>query len=78
MVDYERLKADYQRLRDEAMLQFNLATKDARQQWDEAEERWKKFIADADPQKTQADLTAAGQQMLDAMRDAYERMKKAI
>jgi hypothetical protein len=78
MADYEQLKADYARLRDEARLQLDLASKEAKQQWEDAEERWKKFIAEANPQKTQAEFVAAGQQVLDAMRDVYERMKKAI
>lgn len=74
----DNLKADLAKLRDEAKVQAHLGTMEARQEWEEIETKWNRFVSEAGLHRSGEDIKAALRTLADELRAAYERLKKAL
>jgi hypothetical protein len=74
----EELKADLAKLRDEARVRVHLGTMEARQEWEEIEAKWNRFVAEAGLHKSGEGLKAALQNLGNELREAYRRLSKAL
>ncbi len=74
----EELKANLAKLRDEAKVQVHLGTMEARQEWDEFEAKWRRFVAEAGLHKSGENIKSALAVLADELRSGYERLKKAL
>ena len=66
------------RLRDEVRLKLNLASKEARDEWEKLEERWEHFRRKADLDETAAGVGGSVDDLVDELRKGYERIRKAL
>ncbi len=74
----DKLKADLATLRDEARVQAQLGSMEARQEWDAAEAKWNHFVAQAGLAETGQNIKSALEMLGDELRASYERLKKAL
>ncbi len=74
----EKLKEDLQRARDEVEVQLNLASKEARDEWDELERRWKNFEAKAKLEESAESIGEALELLGDELRKGYAKLKAAL
>lgn len=74
----DKLKADLATLRDEARVQAQLGSMEARQEWDKAEAKWNHFVAQAGLEETGQNIKSALEMLGDELRASYERLKKAL
>lgn len=72
------LKADIAKLRDEAKVRVHLGTLDAKQEWEEVEAKWARFVAEAGLHKSGDDIKTALQSLGNELRGAYQRLKQAL
>lgn len=66
------------RLRDEVRLKLNLASMEARDEWEKLEERWEQFRRKADLDETAAGVGGSVDDLVDELRKGYERIRKAL
>ncbi|MCT2398324.1 hypothetical protein [Novosphingobium mangrovi (ex Huang et al. 2023)] len=78
MTDWDELKADVERFRDEARVQAHLASKDAQDQWAELEDKWHEFARKAELAKSGEGIRSAIEVLGDELKQAYERIKKSV
>ena len=52
MVDYDELKLELKKMRDELSLRMHLASMEAKDEWDELEGKWRRFNSQADMGRT--------------------------
>lgn len=69
---------DLKRRRDELALQIHLGSKEAQDEWDELEKKWKKFQADAELEESGKAIGGVIGQLGTELENAYERLKKAL
>ncbi len=74
----ENLKVELAALRDEARVQANLGSMEARQEWEEAEAKWNHFVAQAGLHETGQNIKSALEILGEELRASYERLKKAL
>lgn len=67
---------ELKRLRDEMRVQMNLASKEAKDEWERLEGRWHKLQEKAHPAKEVA--AEAGKQVLDELGTAYRRLRDIL
>src|SRR3546814_14291527 len=72
------LKADLAKLRDEAKVQVHLVTMETKQEWEEIEAKWNRFVAEAGLHKSGEGIKAALQSLGNDLRAAYQRLMQAI
>jgi predicted enzyme related to lactoylglutathione lyase len=77
MSTLEQVKADLARLRDEAKVQAHLGGMEARQEWEELEEKWHRFVAEADLQSSAQSIAKAVGNVGQELRSAYQRLARA-
>src|SRR3546814_5896558 len=70
------LKADLAKLRDEAKVQVHLGTMETKQEWEEIEAKWNRFVAEAGLHKSGEGIKAALQSLGNELRAAYQRLKQ--
>lgn len=78
MIALEELKADLAKLRDETRVQVSLGTMEARQEWDDIEVKWNRFVAEAGLHKSGESIKTALSALGDELRSAYQRLKRAL
>jgi hypothetical protein len=78
MSDFEELKADLERIRDEIRLKLHLASMDAKDEWHDLEGKWQSFSERAEMHKTAEGLGAALGDVGEELKQAYRRLRKAI
>ena len=66
------------RLRDEVRLKLNLASMEARDEWEKLEERWQQFRSKADLDETAEGVGGSVDDLVDELRKGYERIRKAL
>ena len=74
----ENLKAELAELRDEAKVQAHLGGMEARQEWEQAEHKWDRFVAEARLHDSGQNIKSALVILADELRASYERLKKAL
>lgn len=77
MKKIEDVKADLTRLRDEAKVQVELGRMEIRDEWNELETKWNRFLAEARVHESGQAIKSALASLADELRQAYERMKNA-
>jgi len=80
---FEKLVGDLATQRDELRVKLHLLKADARDEWEELEEKWQHFESRmgrvGDSAKTSAqEIGAATEQLGEELAQAYKRLKKAI
>lgn len=78
MAKLEEILAELAQARDELRVQLHLASKDAEDEWDNLTEEWDKFLSRSQFDKSSEEVGEAARQLGMRMKDAYDRMKKAI
>lgn len=78
MADFDKLMEDLKRARDEMRLQLHLASKEAEDEWTELTGEWDKFLSRAQFDRSTDEVGEAARQLGLRMKDAYDRMKKAV
>src|SRR3546814_19468027 len=72
------LKADLAKLRDEAKVQVHLGTMETKQEWEEIEAKWTRFVAEAGLHKSGEGIKAALQSLGHDLRAAYQRLPQTV
>ncbi len=78
MSTVENLKAELAALRDEAKLQAHLGSMEAQQEWQKAEAKWNRFVAEAGLHDSGQSIKSALEKLGEELRASYERLKKAL
>ena len=78
MADLGDIIADLKQKRDELRLQLHLGTKDAEDEWEELMGQWDKFLTVSQFEKSSDEIGEAARELGLRMKDAYDRMKKAL
>ena len=78
MSDFDDLKAELKRARDEIALRLHLASMEAKQEWQELEGKWNDFAARADMDETAEGIGAALKQLGMELKQGYGRLKNAL
>ena len=78
MDDFDDLIEELKQKRDELRVQLNLASKDARDEWEELEAKMEEFSSKAQLQETGEGIGKALGELGNEIKLGYERMRKAI
>lgn len=78
MPDFSNLIEDLKRTRDEIKLKIHLGSKDLQTEWSEIEKRWEDFERKADLDRSAKDVGDALQILGSELRDAFQRVRKAL
>jgi chromosome segregation ATPase len=85
MPDFDELLQDLKQARDELRLQIHLASKEAKEEWDELEDKMEDFSAKAKKFSEDAKLKETGEGLGEALgkvghelKKGYERLRKAM
>jgi uncharacterized phage-like protein YoqJ len=78
MPDIKKMAEDLKQNYDELKLKVHLGSKDAQDEWAELQERWKSFENHADLKKSKEDLGDAVQILGSELKDAFDRIRKAL
>ena len=78
MSNLEQLLADLKQKRDELELQVKLGSMEAKQEWEELEEKFKEFSSKAQLQQTAEGVSDALGSLGDELKKGYERLTKAL
>lgn len=78
MPDFSNLIEDLKRTRDEIKLKIHLGSKDLQTEWSEIEKRWEDFERKADLDRSAKDVGDALQILGSELRDAFQRLRKAL
>lgn len=70
-------------LRDELRLQSHLFSMEAKDEWNELEDKWSKFSKDMEPTRvamneSSADVGAATKLLMEEMEEGYYKIKKSL
>ena len=78
MSDFDDLKAELKRARDEIALRLHLASMDAKWEWQELEGKWNDFAARAEVDETTEGVGVALKNLGTELKLAYDRLKNAL
>ncbi len=78
MTDFDELRADLKRMRDELALKIHLGSKEAQAQWAILEKKWEQFAAEAELGKSAKDIGAAARSLGDELKSGFDGIKKAL
>ena len=78
MPDFSNLIEDLKRTRDEIKLKIHLGSKDLQTEWSEIEKRWENFERKAEIDRSAKDVGDALQILGSELRDAFQRVRKAL
>lgn len=78
MEDLEKMMADLKQKRDELRLQMHLASKEAKEEWNELDEKLARFSEKAGLHRTGDDVGKALSQLGSELKRGYERLSKAV
>jgi len=71
-------REELQTLRDELKVRIHLGTKEVQDAWDNLEQRWGHFHAQAELDKTASNVSEAGKLLAAELMDGYQRIKRAL
>jgi hypothetical protein len=78
MSEFDELLGELKRTRDELALQLQLASMEAKKEWQELEGRWKDFSARADIDETAEGIGAALKQLGAELKTGYAKFRDAL
>ncbi len=78
MDDFDDLLDDLKRQRDELRVQLNLASKEAKDEWEELEGKMEKFSAEAKLAKTGSGISTALGLLGNELKQGYKRVREAL
>lgn len=78
MADFDDLIEELKQKRDELRVQMNLASREAKDEWEELEEKMDKFLARADFGKTGEGVGDALGKLGEELKLGYKRLRNAI
>lgn len=78
MADFESLKAELQRARDEIKLKLHLASMEVKEEFDGLEQKWQAFSERAEMNKSADGLGTALSSLGEELKRAYQRIRKAL
>jgi len=78
MADIDDLWDDLKQKRDELRVQMHLASKDARDEWEELEAKMKEFAKRAELEQTGAGVGKALGELGNELKAGYQRLWKAV
>jgi len=78
MADWNEVKADLARLRDEARLQLHLGGKEAQDEWERLEAKWHTFAQEAHLAESAEGLKAALNEVAEELKLAYDQIRNAV
>ncbi len=78
MDDFNDLIGDLKQQRDELRVQINLASKEAKEEWEELESKMEKFSAEARLAQTGSGISAALGLLGSELKQGYKRVREAV
>ena len=78
MSELDDIIAEIKQKRDELRLQMHLASKEAKDEWEELEEKMEEFTANAKLEETGEGIGKALGQLGNELKLGYERIRKAV
>jgi hypothetical protein len=78
MSDFDKLTEELKQNYDELKLKVHLGSKDAQDEWTELQGRWNHFESQANLKKSREDLGDAVEILGSELKDAFNRIRKAI
>jgi hypothetical protein len=78
MSDFDKIMADLRRQRDELRLQINLGSREAKEEWDELEEKMEKFSAKVKLRETGSGVGKALGQLGQELKLGYQRIREGM
>ena len=78
MSDFDDLIDDLKQKRDELRVQIHLASREARDEWEELEEKTRKFMVKAEMSRTGEGVSEALGDLGEELKKGYQRVRKAI
>jgi hypothetical protein len=78
MSDFDKILADLKRQRDELRLQVNLGSREAKEEWNELEEKMEKFSAKMKLRETGSGVGKALGQLGQELKMGYSRIRQGL
>lgn len=78
MSDFDRLVEDLKKARDEIKLKLHLASMDAKDEWEDLEQKWDEFSTRADMNRSAEGVGDALDQLGGELKQAYLRFRNAL
>ncbi|MCY0095349.1 hypothetical protein [Hoeflea ulvae] len=78
MADLNKMTEELKQNYDEIKLKVHLGSKDAQDEWDELQERWRHFESQANLKKSKEDLGDALEILGSELKQAFDRIRKAL
>lgn len=78
MPDFTRLIEDLKRTRDEIRLKIHLGSKEVQDEWSVLEGRWSAFQSRAELDRSAQDVSDAVMILGSELKDAFNRVRKAL
>lgn len=78
MSDFDKIMADLRRQRDELRLQINLGSKEAKEEWNELEEKMEKLSAKVKLRETGSGVGKALGQLGQELKLGYQRIREGM
>lgn len=78
MSEYDKILEQLKRKRDELRLQMHLASKDINDDWEELEQKMKRFAQKAELQRSGEGVSDAMQALGRELKEGYERVRRAL
>ena len=78
MADFDNFAEELKQNYDELKLKVHLGSKDAQDEWTELQERWNHFESQANLKKSREDVGDAVEILGSELKDAFERIRKAL
>ncbi len=78
MADFDKFAEELKQNYDELKLKVHLGSKDAQDEWTELQERWTHFESQANLKKSREDVGDAVEILGSELKDAFDRIRKAL
>jgi len=78
MSDFDDLVDDLKQKRDELRVQMHLASREVKDEWEELEEKTRKFMVKAEVSRTGEGVGEALGELGEELKKGYQRIRKAI
>ena len=78
MPDINKMAEDLKQNYDEIKLKVHLGSKEAQDEWTELQDRWNHFESQANLKKSKEDLGDAFEILGSELKDAFNRIRKAL
>jgi DnaJ-domain-containing protein 1 len=78
MPEFPKVVEDLKRARDEIRLKIHLGSKELQDEWSELERRWETFESRAELDRSAKDVGDALKVLGSELKDAFQRVRKAL